>query len=67
MALVWATLPGTGPKLAMAIESDRQKNGDLDEFLPLQRVNGNEPKKLGSWQEDVTKKTFKKYIKKTDD
>jgi competence protein ComEA len=48
--LDWETLPGIGPKLAAAIEVDRQKNGDFDEFFALQRVKGIGPKKLAAWQ-----------------
>jgi hypothetical protein len=49
--LDWETLPGIGPKLAAAIETDRQKNGDFVEFAALQRVKGIGPKKLEVWQE----------------
>ena len=48
--LDWETLPGVGPKLAAAIEVDRQKNGDFDEFSALNRVKGIGPKKLEAWQ-----------------
>jgi hypothetical protein len=37
-----------GPKFVAAIETGRQKNGDFDCFLVLQRAKGNEPKKLGT-------------------
>ncbi|MBE0503138.1 MAG: helix-hairpin-helix domain-containing protein [Desulfuromonadales bacterium] len=50
-ALDWETLPGIGPKLAMAIESDRQKNGEFNEFSALKRVKGVGAKKLETWQE----------------
>jgi len=49
--LDWEALPGIGPKLAAAIESDRQKNGDFDEFSVLKRVKGIGSKKLGAWQD----------------
>ena len=49
--LDWETLPGIGPKLAAAIEVDRQKNGDFGEFSALKRVKGIGPKKLEAWQE----------------
>jgi competence protein ComEA len=44
-------LPGIGPKLAAVIETDRQNNGDFDEFFALKRVKGIGPKKLEAWQE----------------
>lgn len=50
-ALDWETLPGIGPKLAMAIENDRQKNGEFKEFSALKRVKGVGAKKLEAWQE----------------
>ena len=49
-SLDWETLPGIGSKLAAAIEIDRQKNGDFDEFSALKRVKGIGPKKLEAWQ-----------------
>ncbi len=49
--LDWETLPGIGEKLAKAIESDRQKNGDFSEFSALKRVKGVGVKKLEAWQE----------------
>jgi competence protein ComEA len=55
--LDWETLPGIGPKLAMAIESDRQKNGDFNDFLALQRVKGIGAKKLLAWQEYFIEKS----------
>lgn len=52
----WEQLPGIGPKLAQAIEFDRQKNGDFDELFALQRVNGIGPKKLEAWKEYFVEK-----------
>jgi competence protein ComEA len=49
--LDWESLPGIGPKLAAVIETDRQNNGDFDEFFALKRVKGIGPKKLEAWQE----------------
>lgn len=49
--LDWEILPGIGPKLATAIEADRQKNGDFGDFFTLTRVNGIGIKKLEAWQE----------------
>ena len=49
--LDWEALPGIGPKLAAVIETDRQNNGDFDEFSALRRVKGIGPKKLEAWQE----------------
>ena len=55
--LDWETLPGIGPKLATAIESDRQKNGDFIEFSALKRVKGVGVKKLEAWQEYFIEKS----------
>lgn len=55
--LDWETLPGIGPKLATAIEYDRQKNGDFNEFLALDRVKGIGVKKLEAWQEYFSEKS----------
>lgn len=49
--LDWESLPGIGPKLAAAIETDRQKNGNFNVFAALDRVKGIGPKKLEVWQE----------------
>lgn len=46
----WEILPGVGPKLAAAIENDRQKNGDFVVFQALDRVKGVGPKKLEQWK-----------------
>lgn len=54
--LDWEALPGIGPKLAAAIEADRQKNGDFVEFLALKRVKGVGTKKLEAWEEYFTGK-----------
>lgn len=48
--LDWESLPGIGPKLAAAIETDRQKYGDFVEFTSLERVKGIGKKKLESWR-----------------
>ena len=56
-ALDWETLPGIGPKLATAIEYDRQKNGEFNEFSALNRVKGVGLKKLEAWQEYFTGKS----------
>jgi competence protein ComEA len=46
----WQALPGIGPKLAAAIELDRQNNGEFVEFHRLQRVRGVGPKRLQEWK-----------------
>lgn len=46
----WESLPGIGPKLATAIELDRQKNGDFGALSTLKRVKGVGPKKLEAWK-----------------
>jgi competence protein ComEA len=46
----WQALPGIGPKLAAAIELDRQNNGDFAELHRLQRVRGIGPKRLQEWK-----------------
>lgn len=48
--LDWEVLPGIGPRMAQAIETDRQNNGDFREFIALKRVKGIGPKKLEAWQ-----------------
>lgn len=55
-ALDWETLPGIGPKLATAIDNDRQKNGEFKEFPALKRVKGVGVKKLAAWQEYFVEK-----------
>lgn len=55
-AFDWEALPGIGPKLAAAIENDRQKNGDFKEFSALKRVKGVGVKKLEGWQEYFVEK-----------
>jgi hypothetical protein len=45
---------GLGPKLAVEIEADRQKNGDFDKFFALQRAKGNGPKTLEARPEYFT-------------
>lgn len=51
----WEALPGIGPGLAQAIESDRQKNGDFGEISALDRVRG-----IGLRKLEVLKGYFKK-------
>jgi competence protein ComEA len=68
--LDWETLPGIGPKLAVAIENDRQKNGDFIEFAGLKRVKGIGSKKLEAWMEYFQGKNDRGKINnhaKTDD
>lgn len=46
----WQALPGIGPKLATAIEYDRQKNGDFSSLADLKRVPGIGPGRLAAWK-----------------
>lgn len=46
----WMALPGIGPKLAAAIELDRQKNGGFASFEELERVPGIGPGRLAAWE-----------------
>lgn len=46
----WQALPGIGEKLAEAIESDRQKNGEFGSLSGLRRVRGIGPGRLKSWE-----------------
>jgi competence protein ComEA len=46
----WQALPGIGPKLASAIELDRQKNGEFNAFADLARVPGIGPGRLAAWK-----------------
>jgi len=46
----WQALPGIGPKLAAAIELDRQKNGEFDSLADLARVPGIGPGRLAAWK-----------------
>jgi competence protein ComEA len=46
----WMALPGIGPKLAAAIELDRQKNGGFRSFSELERVSGIGPGRLAAWE-----------------
>jgi competence protein ComEA len=55
-AFDWETLPGIGPKLAIAIANDRQKNGEFKKFSALERVKGVGAKKLEAWQEYFVEK-----------
>lgn len=45
----WEALPGIGPKLAEAIENERQKNGEFASVEDLQRVKGVGKGKLAAW------------------
>lgn len=56
----WETLPGIGPRLAQAIEFDRQKNGIFGEFSMLKRVKGIGPKKLEAWKPYFEGKNLRK-------
>ncbi len=47
----WEFLPGIGPALALAIETDRQKNGDFGRLETLQRVRGVGPGRIRAWRE----------------
>jgi competence protein ComEA len=46
----WEALPGVGPKLAAAIEIDRQKNGDFGSIEGLLRVKGVGPRRVEEWR-----------------
>lgn len=46
----WLALPGIGPKLAAAIELDRQKNGDFRSLADLERVPGIGSGRLSAWR-----------------
>jgi competence protein ComEA len=46
----WEALPGIGPKLAEAIEKDRQKNDEFASLEDLQRVKGVGKGKLAEWR-----------------
>ncbi len=46
----WQALPGIGPKLAAAIELDRQKNGEFCSLADLERVPGIGPGRLAAWK-----------------
>lgn len=46
----WESLPGIGPKLALAIELDRQENGDFGHLEALERVRGIGPKRIEAWR-----------------
>ncbi len=46
----WQALPGIGPKLAAAIELDRQKNGDFRSLADLERVPGIGSGRLSAWR-----------------
>ncbi len=46
----WEDLPGIGPKLALAIEADRQQNGDFGSLEALLRVKGIGPKRIREWK-----------------
>jgi competence protein ComEA len=46
----WEALAGIGPKLALAIEKERQQNGDFGGLTGLQRVKGIGSKRLAAWK-----------------
>jgi competence protein ComEA len=46
----WEALAGIGPKLAQAIEVERQQNGDFGSLAGLQRVKGIGSKRLVAWK-----------------
>lgn len=46
----WEALPGIGPKLALAVELDRQENGDFGTLEALDRVRGIGPKRIEAWR-----------------
>jgi competence protein ComEA len=46
----WEDLPGIGPKLALAIDADRQQNGDFGVLERLQRVKGIGQKRVKEWE-----------------
>lgn len=46
----WPALPGIGPKLAIAIEKNRQENGDFGSLGELERVRGIGPKRIAAWR-----------------
>jgi competence protein ComEA len=47
----WEALAGIGPRMALAIEEDRQRNGDFGSLARLQRVKGVGPKRLAGWEQ----------------
>lgn len=47
----WEFLPGVGPRLAEAIQRDRQQNGDFGSLEALSRVKGVGPKRIEEWRE----------------
>lgn len=46
----WESLPGIGPRLALAIEEERQQNGDFGSLEGLRRVKGVGEKRIAGWQ-----------------
>lgn len=46
----WQALPGIGPKLAFAIEKNRQENGEFGSLEALERVRGVGPKRIEAWR-----------------
>jgi len=46
----WESLPGIGPRLAQAIEDERQRNGDFGSLEGVQRVKGIGEKRIAGWQ-----------------
>lgn len=47
----WEALAGIGPRIAQAIEEERQRNGDFGSLAGLQRVKGIGPKRLSAWRQ----------------
>ena len=46
----WPALPGIGTKLAVLIETHRQKNGDFGTLKALQKVSGIGHKRIQAWE-----------------
>lgn len=46
----WEALSGIGPRMAQAIEGERQRNGDFGSLAGLERVKGIGPKRLAGWK-----------------
>lgn len=46
----WEALAGIGPRMAQAIEEERQRNGDFGSLEGLARVKGVGPKRLAGWK-----------------
>jgi competence protein ComEA len=46
----WEALSGIGPRMAQAIEDERQRNGEFGSLAGLERVKGIGPKRLAGWK-----------------